>query len=203
MQGISDYINSGIIEEYVLGLCSNEDKLEVEQLAQSHPEILSAINNFSQSIEHYTNENLIEPDPAIKPMLIATIDFLTRLEKGEQPLSVPLLTPQTTVEDFHYWLNRPDIVLPVNKPDVYAKIIGSTPEVTTAIVWLREAAPAEVHTNTYERFLVIEGSCTISIEDTLHNLVPGDFLSIPLQVSHVVTVTSTAYCKIILQRVAA
>ena len=86
---------------------------------------------------------------------------------------------------------------------MYAKIISSTSNETTAIVWLKEAAPAEVHTDTYEKFLVVEGSCTISIEDTIHRLVPGDFLSIPLHVSHVVTVTSTEYCKIILQRVAA
>ena len=203
MVDVNNYINSGIIEEYVLGLCSNEDKLEVEQLAQSHPEILSAINDFSQSIEHYTNENSIEPNPAIKPMLIATIDFMTRLEKGEQPLSVPLLTPHTTVDEFSNWLNRSDMVLPDQKPPVYAKIISSTSKETTAIVWLKEAAPAEVHTDTYEKFLVVEGSCTISIEDTIHRLVPGDFLSIPLHVSHVITVTSTEYCKIILQRVAA
>ena len=61
----------------------------------------------------------------------------------------------------------------------------------------------EVHHDEYEKFLIVEGTCTITIGDEVHNLVPGNFLSIPLYKNHTVTVTSLIPCKIILQRIAA
>jgi mannose-6-phosphate isomerase-like protein (cupin superfamily) len=60
-----------------------------------------------------------------------------------------------------------------------------------------------VHDNEFEKFLILEGSCTITIEEEAHHLVPGDYLAIPLHKSHQVTITSEIPCKIILQRVAA
>ena len=64
-------------------------------------------------------------------------------------------------------------------------------------------APEEIHTNEFERFLIVEGSCDIQIGETVHQLQAGDFLSIPLFENHFVTVTSSIPCKVILQRVAA
>lgn len=87
--------------------------------------------------------------------------------------------------------------------NIYAKIIGYTPEATTAIVWLKDYAPHEVHDNEYERFLIVEGTCDIIVEDQVNQLVPGDYFAIPLHKNHLVKVTSSIPCKVILQRVAA
>ena len=87
--------------------------------------------------------------------------------------------------------------------DVYAKLISFSPEVTTAIVWLKDMAPQEVHHTEYERFLIIEGSCDITIGEDIHSLSYGDFLEIPLHVTHSVKVTSIVTCKVLLQRMAA
>ena len=48
----------------------------------------------------------------------------------------------------------------------------------------------------------MEGTCTITIEDEIHQLVPGNVLSIPLYKNHTVVVTSEIPCKVILQRIA-
>jgi mannose-6-phosphate isomerase-like protein (cupin superfamily) len=95
------------------------------------------------------------------------------------------------------------MVLPAENEGVFARIIGYTPEVITAIVWLKDYAPAEVHHNEYERFLIVEGSCDIFIGDEMHQLSPGDYLQIPLFADHRVVITSSIPCKVILQRVAA
>ncbi len=92
---------------------------------------------------------------------------------------------------------------PVDFKGIYAKIIGYTPEATTAVVWMKDMSPAEVHHNEYEKFLILDGSCTVFIENDLHNLTSGDFLSIPLHKEHKIIVTSSNPCKIILQRIAA
>ena len=64
-------------------------------------------------------------------------------------------------------------------------------------------SPIEVHTNELESFLILEGTCDITIGEEVHHLVTGDFISIPLHIGHSLIVTSNIPCKVILQRVAA
>lgn len=203
MKNISEFIESGIIEAYVLGVAAPEEIKEVEDLAIVHPEVRNAINEFSDVVEQQALANAIAPDPLIKPMLMATIDFIDRMGKGEVPAFPPDLNETSTSADYDEWLNRPDMVLPSGFTDIYAKIIGHTSQATTAIVWIKEMAPQEVHHDEYEKFLIVEGTCDIFIEGDVHHLTPGDFMAIPLYKRHYVKVTSNIRCKVILQRVAA
>lgn len=203
MKDLSNYIQSGIIEAYVLGMVTPEETKEVETLAADHSQVREAINTFSDSIEQRAIEQAVAPAPLIKPLLMATIDFIGRMEKGEVPSFPPELNEHSTLNDYAEWLQRPDMVLPAHFTDIYAKIIGHTDTVTTAIVWIKEMAPQEVHHDEYEKFLIVEGTCDIFIEDEVHHLVAGDFLAIPLYKTHSVKITSNIPCKAILQRVAA
>jgi hypothetical protein len=47
---VNDYIKSGIIEAYVLGLCSTEEKLALEDLRMQHTEINNAILVFENEL---------------------------------------------------------------------------------------------------------------------------------------------------------
>ncbi|MBI3519835.1 MAG: cupin domain-containing protein [Bacteroidetes bacterium] len=86
---------------------------------------------------------------------------------------------------------------------MYAKIIGYTPEVTTTIAWIKKMTPFEIHHNELERFLILEGTCDITIGEEVHHMSAGDFIAIPLYIGHSLIVTSDIPCKVILQRVAA
>ena len=202
MFSVSEYIETGILELYVLGIASDEERNDVERLALEHVEIREEIEEIKVSIEVYGDAYKLEPNPVIKPFLMAIIDYTERLKSGEPPSVPPLLTENSTVADYHQWLNRPDMVT-ADTEDVFAKIIGYTPEATTAIVWLKDYAPHEVHDNEYERFLIVEGTCDIIVEDEINQLVPGDYFAIPLHKKHMIKVTSSIPCKVILQRVAA
>lgn len=203
MKQISDYLNSGMIESYVLGLTTPSEAKEVEKMAAAHDEVRVAINEFGTILEQEALSNSIAPDPIIKPMLMATINYMERMEKGEPPSFPPMLNEISQIKDYTEWLSRPDMIIPSENENVYARIISHTPKVTTAIVWIKDTAPAEVHTNELEKFLIVEGSCEIIIEEDIHQLFPGDFLAIPLFKSHLVKVTSDIRCIVILQRVAA
>ena len=48
---IKEYISSGIIEQYVLGLCSAEEAIELEQLRNAHPELKEAILQYEIELE--------------------------------------------------------------------------------------------------------------------------------------------------------
>lgn len=203
MKNIDKYLESGMVESYVLGLTTDEERIEVERLAEAHEEIRSAIENFSEKLELNSQANAISPPATVKPMLMASFDYMNRLQTGEPITFPPLLNESSTIDDYSAWLNRPDLVLSGDFENIEAKIIGHTPQVTTAIVWIKEMAPSEVHDDEYERFLIVEGTCNIMIGQQVYQLVPGDFLSIPLYVQHYVTVTSSFPCKVILQRIAA
>jgi len=202
MFSVSEYIKTGILELYVLGIASVEERSEVEKAALDHIEIREEIEKINASVEEYADTYKLEPNPIVKPFLMATIDYTERLKNGELPAMPPLLSVNSVIADFNPWLNRPDMVS-TNKEDVFAKIIGYTPQAITAIVWLKDYAPHEVHDNEYERFLIVEGTCDIIVEDEIHQFVPGDYFAIPLHKKHMVKVTSFVPCKVILQRVAA
>lgn len=197
-----EYIESGILELYVLGIASPDEYEEIEKMAASDPAILREIQVISKSLEKYLASYSLEPSPIIKPFLVATIDYSERLKNGEPVSFPPLLHKHSILEDYAYWLNQHDMVFP-GSDNISAKIIGCTDKVTTAIVWIRNYTPKEIHDNEYERFLVIEGTCDIFVTDKINHLAPGDYFAIPLHEYHTVKVTSSIPCKVILQRIAA
>ena len=197
------FIESGILEQYVMGNTTAEESAEVEQRAAIDSEIRSELDAIAKTLEDYAMMHAKVPVSYIKPFLMATIDYTQRLTGGEAPTFPPMLTKDSRIADFEPWLSRADMQPSQNSDDLFAKIIGYTPQANTAIVWIKEIAPQEVHDNEFERFLIIEGTCNIIVEGEVTSLVPGDFFAIPLHKSHLVKVTSAIPCKVILQRVAA
>lgn len=198
----SEMLGSGLLELYVAGMTTAEESRQVEIAAAADPAILQEIDAIAASLEKHAQQNAVAPSPVLKPFLLATIDYTERLKRGEEPANPPLLSEQSTIADYAPWLNRADMLAP-DTEDVYAKIIGYTPTAVTAIVWLKDYAPHEVHNNEFERFLIVEGSCNIIVEEEVNALKAGDYFAIPLHKTHMVKVTSNLPCKVILQRVAA
>jgi mannose-6-phosphate isomerase-like protein (cupin superfamily) len=203
MKDILEYIQSGILEMYVLGIATPEQTLEVEKMAKEHKEIRDELDKINDNIELYAQLHAVTPNPLIKPMLMATIDFTERLKKGEAMSFPPHLHKDSKLQDYSEWLSRPDMVPPNELKEIFAKIIGYTPQATTAIVWITEMAAAEVHDDEHEKFLIIEGECDFTVGEDVYHLVPGNVFEIPLHVSHSLKVTSKIPCKVILQRIAA
>ncbi len=197
-----EFIESGILEQYIFGTASPAECQEVELRAATDPLIQQEINTICDTLETLARQNAVEPDPIIKPFLMAIINYTERLQNGEPVTEPPLLSAHSTPADYAAWLNRSDMATPGTE-EVFARIIGYTPTATTAIVWLKDYAPQEVHDDEYERFLIVEGSCEIVVEDEVNQLKAGDYFQIPLHKKHLVKVTSSTPCKIILQRVAA
>jgi mannose-6-phosphate isomerase-like protein (cupin superfamily) len=203
MKNIKQFIESGIVEQYVTGIATAEEKKEVEEMAASFPEIRKEITELEMVMESYAQLNAVSPDPTIKSFLMATIDYTERMKNGEKPSFPPIINPDSKIEDYSEWINRADMVVSADLKDFYARIIGYAPDALTAIVWIKEMAPVEVHNKELEKFLILEGTCDITIENEVHHLAPGDVLSIPLYKKHFVKITSEKPCKIILQRIAA
>ena len=203
MDDVKQFIESGILELYVLEQTSTFERQEVERMAAAHEAVRREIDEISLALLGYAQKNAVEPDPMILPFLMARIDYMERLKKGEAPAFPPVLHEGSAIADYAEWLDREDLQLNVRLDQVHARIIGFTPQMVTAIVWLEYGAPTETHTHELEQFLIVAGSCEIVIGNTVHEMNPGSFLTIPLHLPHYVRVTSAVPCKILLQRVAA
>ncbi|HUQ66477.1 MAG TPA: anti-sigma factor [Flavitalea sp.] len=82
---IQEYISSGIIESYVFGLASSEERIEFERLAVEFPELREARNNFELLLEEQLQRNVVTPPPVIKSKLLSSIDL-------EEPGTAPSFT---------------------------------------------------------------------------------------------------------------
>ncbi|WP_207434679.1 cupin domain-containing protein [Sabulibacter ruber] len=202
MNPIIDYIESGILELYVMGVTTPGETQEVEQMASAHPEIREEIETIRQTIEAYALAHAVAPKSTVKPLVLATIDYMVRLQQGEPVTFPPVLSPESRQEDYAAWLEREDLQTPSELEYIYVKIIGYSPNATTAIVWIKGVAEEEIHHDEQERFLILEGTCDITVDGEVNHLSPGDFFSIPLHQTHKVKVTSEVACKVILQRLA-
>lgn len=71
---IQEYISSGIVESYVLGLASEEERREFEQLCSQYPEVFEARTAFEIALEKQAFENAVKPAANLKSKILAQIN---------------------------------------------------------------------------------------------------------------------------------
>ncbi len=70
---ISDYISSGILESYVLGTATNEERAEVEKYAALYPEIKAELEEIENAIGQYATEHSVQPPSYLKEKIVINI----------------------------------------------------------------------------------------------------------------------------------
>jgi len=70
---IKEYISSGIIEAYVLGLASEEEVSILECVRQKHPEVQQAILDAQLLLEDFTEAQAVSPAPDLRDQIWAKI----------------------------------------------------------------------------------------------------------------------------------
>lgn len=63
---IQEYISSGVIEAYVLGIATDNESLELEQLADMYPEIKQHLVATQQAMEQLADHTAVTPPPLLK-----------------------------------------------------------------------------------------------------------------------------------------
>ena len=70
---VREYISSGIVESYVLGLATAEEQSEFERMCTQYPEILQARVDFELQMERQARQNAVEPPVSLKQQVINAI----------------------------------------------------------------------------------------------------------------------------------
>ncbi|MFL5810220.1 MAG: anti-sigma factor domain-containing protein [Flavisolibacter sp.] len=77
---INDIISSGLLELYVTGAATPEERIEVEQWAMQYPEVKQELENIQSALETYIFENAIQPGADVKRKIMSQIGATTEEE---------------------------------------------------------------------------------------------------------------------------
>jgi anti-sigma-K factor RskA len=72
---IKAYIESGVIESYVLGMAEAQEAAELEQLSRQYPAIKQAVDDFEAALEEAALAAAVVPPLHVKQRLLSTLDF--------------------------------------------------------------------------------------------------------------------------------
>lgn len=108
MEDIRAYIETGILELYVLGDISPEEKLQVEGMAEKYPEIKAEIAEIEKALEAYALQNAVEPSNQLREQVLNSLttgfannNNITELKKDTVDNIVPF-TKAKSVNFYKY-----------------------------------------------------------------------------------------------------
>lgn len=134
---IQAYIESGILEEYVLGTVTPQEKQEVECMSHIYPEIKEELLRTESALEEYALKHQATPPPSLKESIFAQMNFDAPAEESNAEDA----TEQQTV-------NQPDAAAPAEPVRTEARVIDNAFErVETQVVtpgWAKLAVAAAV-----------------------------------------------------------
>ncbi|MDU0368972.1 anti-sigma factor [Hymenobacter endophyticus] len=88
---IQEYIESGILEEYALGVLSEMERSEVERVAEEHPEVARELLQVQHSLDAYAEAHAVTPPDDMRERVLRGWQEAIR-NSGEQQSQVPPVT---------------------------------------------------------------------------------------------------------------
>jgi mannose-6-phosphate isomerase-like protein (cupin superfamily) len=193
-----DYISSGIIENYCLGLLSQEESNNVLMQSKLHAEIKQAIDEFMNSLEECAVDANIAPPAHTKQTVLQLLENL-KLEEEKNIQNLPLLNKYS---DHKNWLRIVEPVLPETLDEkIFVRELRNDNQVSQTLIWTAVDYPDEAHEDVEESFIILRGNCRCYIEDKIVELGPGGFLDIPMYAHHNVEVLGTDPVLAVVQRI--
>jgi anti-sigma-K factor RskA len=90
VEEVKAYIESGILELYVLGQLSATERREVEDMATKYPEVKAEISAIELAMESYAIQNAVEPSADIEAQIFAKISPATADHIKTEPKVIPM-----------------------------------------------------------------------------------------------------------------
>ncbi len=186
---ITQYIKSGVLEEFVLGTLSNDNNSNVIVLSNQHPRIKEELNKIEEGLKQYLNQYALTPPKNLKAIILQLID------EEELLAHPPILNINSKISDYNPWLNK--IKEAEEYDNLHMEVIGNYENATMVIAWIKEGEIDHEHNEYSENFLIVEGSCIATIGNVTSNYGVGDYVHFPVNLNHSYKVTSNIPMKVI------
>lgn len=102
MEDVKKFIESGILELYVLGDVSPAERREVEAMIQKHPAVRAELEEIEKALESYAFENAVEPSDkqrakVLNSLLINFADdrIFTKKDTVTEPAVITMRSPDS------------------------------------------------------------------------------------------------------------
>lgn len=120
---IQAYIESGILEEYVLGAVSSQEKQEVECMSHIYPEIKEELLRTESALEEYALKHQTAPPASLKESLFAKMNFDST--DGQKPDEDFKIEDSNVVQNISNDIRNGDFVeIPVQQSSQEPKVIN-------------------------------------------------------------------------------
>jgi len=96
VENLKAYIESGVLELYVLGDLSPEEALQVEEMASQYPEVRDEIAAIEQAMEQYAMQNAVEPSADVETRLFEKLG-LSEVEENVNVQPEPIYTEEPRI----------------------------------------------------------------------------------------------------------
>jgi len=70
---VNAYIESGILELYVLGDLSPAEREQVERMAKQHPTVKAELEKVAHALEHYAAEHAVTPPSKARTLVLNSL----------------------------------------------------------------------------------------------------------------------------------
>ncbi|WP_293305731.1 anti-sigma factor [Pedobacter sp. UBA5917] len=96
MENLKAYIESGVLELYVLGDLSPEEALQVEEMASQNPEVRDEIAAIEEAMEQYAMQNAVEPSADVETRLFEKLG-LSEVEENVNVQPEPIYAEEPRI----------------------------------------------------------------------------------------------------------
>lgn len=196
---LNDYIESGVIEEYCLGLLDQASVSELNSLSADYPEISQKIEETLAALGQLSANHFAA---SIKSNSLAFLD--RHLDSASlDPTQLPVINQYADLRAWSQFSNR-HTPSEIDGP-LKTKIVYEDHDRVLTIAWLSDELIEEGHPllDFEESFFILEGSCECNVGGNIFSLEAGDFFKIPPLTRHSIRNTSSpdlGYVKAIIQR---
>ena len=170
---IEQFITSGILELYCLGLLSPQERTEVESLTTQHTQLKEELLRVDETL------NAIAMAESINPPVNMRNKVILAIEAAELGLP-PLLSQLSTVNEWEQYLKENSIGPPPGSRDPLWVDLPSSANVISYAAWAPKGmAIEEEHEDEEERLLMLKGACNITANGITTTYHEGDLITIP------------------------
>jgi mannose-6-phosphate isomerase-like protein (cupin superfamily) len=183
---IKEYIYSGVLEEYCLGMLDEEQSAFVIEMSLLYPEVKRELDSIQTAFEYFAQDNAIEVNPRVRANII------NALEHGfsDTALNINNLPEIKKTSDLEAWINFVEPFMPVVVEDIYMHILHADDKIKQTLVVSRIDVREESHSDVFESLLILHGECACTIGDKTIQMEAGDYIDIPLHTDHDVKILS-------------
>jgi anti-sigma-K factor RskA len=96
VENLKAYIESGVLELYVLGDLSPEEALQVEEMASQNPEVRDEIAAIEEAMEQYAMQNAVEPSADVETRLFEKLG-LSEVEENVNVQPEPIYAEEPRI----------------------------------------------------------------------------------------------------------